>query len=491
VILNLFSGPGGWCVACNRLGLGPNVGVEIDTAACATRRGAGHWSVRADVAAFDTAPLSGRVTGLVASPVCTTFSAAGKRGGVAVTDVLDALIRDLLEGGKTRAAHRREMARMLRKSWWPDPKWTRERRSAAIWKAVRSASLVAEPARFIYACRPEWVAMEQVPSVLPLWRAYAEEMRRLGYSVWTGKLNAADYGVPQTRERAILIASRAREVQRPYPTHYDPRKGAQMFGTPWVSMAEALQWGMTDRPYFAICTAGGNRGGPDEQVGGSGARRSLYREQEEGRWLLHTNRGQAEDGSRQVRDPRSAPAPAPALTSKSGGQWVLRSGNQPHAAERPAPAPAPTIAFGHNSSNVTWRFRNNNNNNACERSLDEPAGTLFFGGRSNWAAWVAERPATTIQGDPRVGRPGTKDWTNGEAQFAQDSVRITVAEAAALQSFPPGYPWQGTRTKQYEQVGNACPPLMMIPVLGEAAGIPWEDIAAAYRAELTGKEQAA
>jgi TonB family protein len=30
----------------------------------------------------------------------------GKRGGVAILDVLDALIRDLLEGGQTRAAHR-------------------------------------------------------------------------------------------------------------------------------------------------------------------------------------------------------------------------------------------------------------------------------------------------------------------------------------------------------------------------------------------------
>ena len=107
---------------------------------------------------------------------------------------------------------------------------------------------MAEPARFIAASRPEWVALEQVPAVLPLWQVYAAELRRMGYSAWCGKLNAADYGVPQTRERAILIAPGCAGCRRPEPTHYDPRKGMQLWGTPWVSMADALGWGATGRP---------------------------------------------------------------------------------------------------------------------------------------------------------------------------------------------------------------------------------------------------
>jgi DNA (cytosine-5)-methyltransferase 1 len=298
-----------------------------------------------------------------------------------------------------------------------------------------------EPARFIYACRPEWVAMEQVREVLPLWEVYAEELRRLGYSAWCGVLNSADYGVPQTRMRAILIASRTRQVYRPEATHYDPRKGMQLFGDPWVSMAEALGWGATGRPGPAV-TAGGTATGGAEPFP-TRARDLLAAEQDAGRWalridaqahasvrdvtapapapalkfghsaaemewVLHTNRDQKPDGTRQTADPHAAPAPA--LTAKSGGQWVLRNNNAAHA---------------------------------CARTPDQPAGTIFFSRRMNDVSWVRE----------------------------QDSVRITVEEAAALQSFPPGYPWRGTKTARFRQCGDAVPPLLAEHVLAMAAGI--------------------
>jgi DNA (cytosine-5)-methyltransferase 1 len=108
--------------------------------------------------------------------------------------------------------------------------------------------------------------------------------------------------------------------------------------------------------------------------------------------------------------------------------------------------------------------------------LDEPAPAITGGGSAagsgNGAGlmWVQERPATTVQGDPRIGRPGHKDRDKGEAQFEVDSVRITVQEAAVLQSFPAGYPWQGTKTAQFTQVGNAIPPLLALHVLAEASG---------------------
>jgi DNA (cytosine-5)-methyltransferase 1 len=445
--IGLFAGPGGWSEGARMLGVA-EVGIELDTAACATRRAAGHETIQADVAAFPVEQLAGHVTGCAGSPPCKLYSAAGTGIGRLVIDVLAAAIPRMFAGDDCRAEVRGrifpvalEYRRTENEAREPAKRWTTERVEAAAHSDAFEASLVLEPARYIagIGVSLRWVALEQVPAVLPLWKVYAAELRKLGYSVWAGKLNAADYGVPQTRERAILIASRVRRIWRPEPTHYDQRKGGQLWGTPWVSMAEALGWGATARP------------APTATAGGTGT-------------------GGAEPFGHRDRD---------ALTAEQeAGRWVLRQGAQQRATIRRLDDPAPTVAFGNDMAQMRWVFRNNNNNNACTRSLDEPAGTLFFGQRSNWAAWVAERPSTTVQGDPRIGRPGHKDRDKGESQFAQDSVRITVEEAAVLQSFPADYPWQGTKTKRFEQVGNAVPPLLAEHVLAMAMGISRQEMAA-------------
>ena len=82
------------------------------------------------------------------------------------------------------------------------------------------------------------------------------------------------------------------------------------------------------------------------------------------------------------------------------------------------------------------------------------------------ADWVVRLdpslPATTVAGElPRL---SSRDHHEHGAQNGR-ATRVTVAEAAALQSYPPGFTFAGTKTKQFLQVGNAVPPLLAEAIL--------------------------
>jgi len=87
--------------------------------------------------------------------------------------------------------------------------------------------------------------------------------------------------------------------------------------------------------------------------------------------------------------------------------------------------------------------------------------------------WTGERPATTVVCDRRVHPPGHKQNSSDppgryEQRRGANAVRVTVEQAALLQGFPAGYPWQGARTRQFQQVGNAVPPPLARRVLEQA-----------------------
>lgn len=189
MIVDLFAGPGGWSQALRDLG-SEDVGIEKDRAALGTRAGAGFRSIAADVTTVDPSRLVA-VDGLIASPPCQDWSESNRKNASG------------LEG--------------LR------------------------GSLVTEVPRWADALRPRWIACEQVPGVLPVWQAYAAFLEDLGYRAAVAVLNAADFGVPQTRRRAILVARLDDGPLLPEPTHAAEVEGSLFPLAPWVTMAEALE----------------------------------------------------------------------------------------------------------------------------------------------------------------------------------------------------------------------------------------------------------
>jgi DNA (cytosine-5)-methyltransferase 1 len=176
--------------------------------------------------------------------------------------------------------------------------------------------LVLEPLRWVLeamdAGEPyEWVVLEQVPTVLPVWQAFAEALRTEGYGVDVGYLHAEAYGVPQTRKRAILVARLGARANLPAPTHsrYYPRSPTKLDpGTqPWVSMAEALGWGFVRRPAYTFMNSG--HGGAGVEWGGNGSRKAMFAAAESGDDTVWITKWREEliDGLSRVRDHSGSP----------------------------------------------------------------------------------------------------------------------------------------------------------------------------------------
>jgi DNA (cytosine-5)-methyltransferase 1 len=440
LIFDAFMGAGGWHAQADDLGLRV-VGFDLDRDACATARAAGMHAVQDDLARLvpvTMVDVYGEPEGFCGSPPCTLYSTAGKGQGRRIMQELHRAVVDAADGASdiALARHRRELRRLLREHLRESDGYKRARTprllqaakgttkkaceaspirraevSAEAGRLARNASLVWQPARWVVALRPRWVALEQVPAVLPLWKAMAQGLEQHDYRSWVGILSSETYGVAQTRKRAILIASLDGQPQPPEVTHQVYKAGelaregeANLFGLgvlPWVSMAQCLGW----EPSRI------NTRGDRKTLGGN--------EFDAGRpsWALTEK---VRSWQRVQLEPDADPL------------WKLANGTRPNRAERAVNEPAPALHFGSRLNNVS--FVQNARKNAAERGADELAPCIA----------------------------GSHD--TAERQWALRDGQLNHA-AAALQSFPPDWLWQGSRTSVYTQIGNAIPPLMARRIL--------------------------
>ena len=165
--VEMCAGGGGEALGLERAGFGHTCLVERNATACATlRRNRPAWNVvEADLTTFDARPFRG-ATMVSGGLPCPPYSVAGKQLGAA------------------------------------DPR-----------------DLFGVGLQIVDVVRPDAVMLENVrgmlkPKFAEVREGLATRLRQLGYRVGWRLLNACDFGVPQVRERVILVALRPCAAER-------------------------------------------------------------------------------------------------------------------------------------------------------------------------------------------------------------------------------------------------------------------------------------
>lgn len=112
-------------------------------------------------------------------------------------------------------------------------------------------NLLSEFGRFVEHWLPDYVFIENVPGMQRLkgnkgpLPAFKSLLRKLGYCFDVKVVPALWFGVPQTRERLVLLASRRAAITLPEPTH-GPGKEPYATVLDWIGGLAPLTAGQTD-----------------------------------------------------------------------------------------------------------------------------------------------------------------------------------------------------------------------------------------------------
>jgi len=92
--------------------------------------------------------------------------------------------------------------------------------------------LLYEFARLAEGVMPDVITMENVPRVAKhtVFDDFVRTLERLHYHVWYAVVDSSQYGVPQTRRRMVLLASKHGEIKIVPPTHVKPKTVREAIG---------------------------------------------------------------------------------------------------------------------------------------------------------------------------------------------------------------------------------------------------------------------
>lgn len=111
--------------------------------------------------------------------------------------------------------------------------------------------------KFIRETKPKWIFMENVKQMLTckvrgktIKQILIKALKKMGYYVKVEVLNANDYGAPQARERAYILASLDSDWVMPTPHDYKPTIGDVIDELPSVEAGETSGIVWHDGPYL-------------------------------------------------------------------------------------------------------------------------------------------------------------------------------------------------------------------------------------------------
>lgn len=215
-VISLFSGAMGLDIGLGKAGLNIAIGQDFEPTCVETMKANGHKVLEGDIREIKPETLL-ELTGLhvgepfmiCGGPPCQPFSTAGKRLGI--NDPRGSLFMDFIR-----------MIDYIRPRFF-------------VMENVKG--IISAPLKHVSAAeRVKDDPEQRLGTVLDV---ILSEFNKLGYKTVYGILDAVNYGVPQFRERFVLIGSRDNEdIFLPMPTHF------QMHQNPdyrWKTVGDAIK----------------------------------------------------------------------------------------------------------------------------------------------------------------------------------------------------------------------------------------------------------